>query len=86
VLNCKFNDGELANIEMTMEPRAYEPIRLEYYSGRLFTMQDIRGKSENYSWFKATFTKNTTASQDAFTAAGGGDRHGGGCVADHQQG
>jgi predicted transposase/invertase (TIGR01784 family) len=51
----EFNDGELANIEMTMEPRAYEPVRLEYYSSRLFTMQDIRGRSENYNDLRHTY-------------------------------
>ncbi|MDR1092238.1 MAG: hypothetical protein LBL79_14300 [Prevotella sp.] len=40
---------------MTMGPREYEPLRLEYYSSRLFTMQDIRGKSENYNDLRHTY-------------------------------
>jgi hypothetical protein len=28
---------------------------MEYYSGRLFTMQDIRGRSENYNDLRRTY-------------------------------
>ena len=47
-INCKFDDGELCNIEMTLNPDTYEPVRLEYYSSKLFTTQDIRGKNKSY--------------------------------------
>ena len=43
-INCKFDNGELCNIEMTLNPDTYEPERLEYYSCKLFVSQDIRGQ------------------------------------------
>jgi predicted transposase/invertase (TIGR01784 family) len=54
-LSCKFDDGELCNIEMTLNPNACEPVRLEYYSGKLFVSQDIRGKGRSYSGLKHTY-------------------------------
>jgi predicted transposase/invertase (TIGR01784 family) len=45
---CKFNDGELANVEMTLYPDKYEPVRMEYYSCKLFTSQELRGKDKRY--------------------------------------
>jgi len=47
-INCKLDDGELCNIEMTLNPGVYEPMRLEYYSGKLLVNQDIRGKDRSY--------------------------------------
>jgi predicted transposase/invertase (TIGR01784 family) len=40
---CTFNNGELANIEMTLWPKGTEPLRIEYFLSRLFASQDIRG-------------------------------------------
>ena len=54
-INCKFDDGELCNIEMTLNPDAYEPVRLEYYSGKLFIGQDIRGKGKSYKDLKRSY-------------------------------
>ena len=54
-INCKFKSGELCNIEMTLNPDTYEPIRLEYYSGKLFVSQDIRGKDKSYSDLKCSY-------------------------------
>jgi len=44
----KFNDGELANVEMTMNPGKDEPQRFEYYTARLFVNQNIRGADRKY--------------------------------------
>jgi predicted transposase/invertase (TIGR01784 family) len=41
---CTFNDGELANVEMTLWPKGAEPLRIEYFLCRLFASQDIRGR------------------------------------------
>jgi predicted transposase/invertase (TIGR01784 family) len=41
---CTFNDGELANVEMTLWPKGTEPLRIEYFLCRLFASQDIRGR------------------------------------------
>jgi predicted transposase/invertase (TIGR01784 family) len=54
-INCKFNDGELCNIEMTLNPDTYEPVRLEYYSSKLFISQDIRGKNKSYRDLKRSY-------------------------------
>jgi hypothetical protein len=47
-INCKFGDGELANVEMTIDPDNFEPVRLEYHAGKLFTGQDIRGVDKTF--------------------------------------
>ena len=54
-INCKFDNGELCNIEMTLNPDTYEPVRLEYYSSKLFVSQDIRGKDKSYSDLKHSY-------------------------------
>ncbi|MDR2435355.1 MAG: Rpn family recombination-promoting nuclease/putative transposase [Treponema sp.] len=46
-INCTLDSGEHINIEMTLYPNIHESVKLEYYSGRLFTGQGIRGKSYN---------------------------------------
>jgi len=54
-INCKFDNNELCNIEMTLNPDIDEPMRLEYYSGKLFIGQDIRGQDKSYSDLKHTY-------------------------------
>jgi hypothetical protein len=40
---CRAGDGELVNVEMSLNPKPFEPVRLEFHVGKLFTGQDIRG-------------------------------------------
>ena len=54
-ISCKTEKGELVNIEITVHPALYEPVRLEYYAGKLFTRQDIRGVERNYSNLKEAY-------------------------------
>ncbi|GHV21925.1 hypothetical protein FACS189494_08010 [Spirochaetia bacterium] len=54
-INCKSRTGELINTEMTMFPDDFEPVRLEFYSGKLFTGQNIRGKDMTYNDLKPTY-------------------------------
>ncbi len=54
-IQCKFDDGELCNIEMTLNPDSSEPVRLEYYSSKLFTSQSIRGKKKSYKDLKCSY-------------------------------
>jgi predicted transposase/invertase (TIGR01784 family) len=54
-INCKTESGELINVEMTMYPDDSEPVRLEFYAGKLFTGQDIRGKEKTFSDLKPTY-------------------------------
>ena len=54
-INCKAEDGELINVEMCLNPEPYEPTRLEYYAGKLFTGQDIRGKNKTFNDHKQAY-------------------------------
>jgi len=47
-ISVRFNDGELANVEMTVNPKKDESLRFEYYTARLFLNQDIRGTDKSY--------------------------------------
>ena len=47
-ISCKTETGELVNIEMSLEPDSCELARFEYYSGKLFTRQEIQGSKRNY--------------------------------------
>lgn len=40
---------------MTLNPDAYEPVRLEYYSNKLFVSQDIRGQDKSYKDLKRSY-------------------------------
>jgi predicted transposase/invertase (TIGR01784 family) len=48
-VSCKFGDGGLANVEMTIHPDEFEPVRLEYYASKLFIGQDIRGVDKTFN-------------------------------------
>jgi predicted transposase/invertase (TIGR01784 family) len=54
-INCKTENNERINVEMTLNPKPYEPVRLEYYSGILFTSQNIKGVRRNYKHLKRTY-------------------------------
>jgi predicted transposase/invertase (TIGR01784 family) len=56
-INCRAGAGagELINVEMFLNPDAVEPIRLEYYAGKLFTSQDIRGEGRSYGELKEAY-------------------------------
>jgi hypothetical protein len=44
----KTGEGEVVNVEMSLNPDPLEPIRLEYYGCKLFTGQDIRGREKDF--------------------------------------
>ncbi|MDR0878577.1 MAG: Rpn family recombination-promoting nuclease/putative transposase [Treponema sp.] len=54
-IKCKAENGELVNVEMSLNPDAFEPLRLEFYAGKLFTGQDIRGADKEYDDLKQTY-------------------------------
>jgi predicted transposase/invertase (TIGR01784 family) len=54
-INCKAENDELINVEMSLNPKPFEPVRLEYHIGKLFIGQDIRGKDRNYSDLKQAY-------------------------------
>ncbi|GHU17282.1 hypothetical protein FACS1894163_08010 [Spirochaetia bacterium] len=45
-INCRVNGGQLVNVEMSLNPDPFEPVRLEFHIGKLFIGQDIRGQDE----------------------------------------
>jgi predicted transposase/invertase (TIGR01784 family) len=54
-INCKAGDGEMLNVEMSLNPDVFEPIRLEFHAGKLFTGQDIRGSEKTYNDLKEAY-------------------------------
>jgi predicted transposase/invertase (TIGR01784 family) len=52
---CKTDKGETVNVEMSLNPKAEELLRLEYYAARLFVGQDIHGEAKKYSNLKETY-------------------------------
>ena len=52
---CKTKDGEMVNVEMTFNPDPFEPVRLEFLAGKLFTRQDIRGSKKSYNDLKEAY-------------------------------
>jgi len=52
---CRTKTGEFVNVEMSFNPSPYEPVRLEYYTARLFTGQNAHGKKRNYHTLKETY-------------------------------
>jgi predicted transposase/invertase (TIGR01784 family) len=52
---CKTGEGEPVNVEMCFNPKAHEPVRLEYHTARLFLRQDIHGKDKTYGNLKKTY-------------------------------
>ena len=54
-ISCKAEDGELINVEMSLNPDKDEPVRLEFYTAKLFIGQDIRGKDKSFEDLKQTY-------------------------------
>jgi predicted transposase/invertase (TIGR01784 family) len=54
-INCRAENGELVNVEMSLNPDTFEPLRLEFYAGKLFTGQGIRGADKDYDDLKQAY-------------------------------
>ncbi|MDR1389916.1 MAG: Rpn family recombination-promoting nuclease/putative transposase, partial [Treponema sp.] len=54
-INCRAETGELVNVEMSFNPGAFEPVRLEYHAAKLFTAQGIRGAKKSYGDLKEAY-------------------------------
>jgi predicted transposase/invertase (TIGR01784 family) len=54
-INCRAENGELINVEMSLNPNSFEPVRLEFHTGKLFTGQDIRGAEKSYNDLKRAY-------------------------------
>jgi len=57
---CKTGKGEPINVEISFNPKASEPVRLEYHAARLFAGQDIHGKDKKYNDLKETYQMDFT--------------------------
>jgi predicted transposase/invertase (TIGR01784 family) len=65
-INCRAEDGEPVNVEMGLNPEAYEPVRLEFHAGKLFTGQEIRGKDKTYDDLKQAYQVAILANERFF--------------------
>ena len=54
-IHCRAKDGQLINVEMTMYPDQFEPLRIEFFTCKLHISQDIRGINSDYSNLKPTY-------------------------------
>jgi predicted transposase/invertase (TIGR01784 family) len=54
-ISCKTENGEPVNVEMSLNPAPFEPVRLEYHAGALFAGQEIRGADRSYDDLKDAY-------------------------------
>ncbi|MDR2768034.1 MAG: PD-(D/E)XK nuclease family transposase [Treponema sp.] len=52
---CTFNNGELADVEVTLWPKGTEPLRIEYYLSRLFVSQNLSGIDKDFGDLKQSY-------------------------------
>jgi predicted transposase/invertase (TIGR01784 family) len=65
-INCKTNNGEFVNVEMSFNPDYYEPLRMEFYAAKLYTGQDIKGIDKSYNDLKEVFQITILAKERFF--------------------
>ena len=65
-INCRAENVDLINVEMSLNPDPFEPVRLEYYAGKLLAGQDIRGTKKTYNDLKQTYQIAILAKQRFF--------------------
>ena len=65
-INCRAENGELVNVEMSLNPDSFEPVRLEFHAGKLFTGQSIRGKDKSYNDLKHSYQISILAKEYFF--------------------
>jgi predicted transposase/invertase (TIGR01784 family) len=65
-IHCKAEAEELVNVEMSLNPDACEPVRLEFHAGKLFTGQDIRGADKSYKDLKEAYQVAVLAKERFF--------------------
>jgi predicted transposase/invertase (TIGR01784 family) len=54
-INCRAADGELVDVEMSLNPSRHEPVRLEFHTAKLFAGQNIRGADKTYDDLKLAY-------------------------------
>ncbi|MCL2130238.1 MAG: Rpn family recombination-promoting nuclease/putative transposase [Treponema sp.] len=65
-INCKTENGELVNVEMSLNPESFEHVRLEFYIARLFSGQDIYGSDMVYDDLKEAYQITILAKEKFF--------------------
>jgi len=65
-INCKTGNGELINVEMSLNPESFEHVRLEFYIARLFSGQDIYGSDKVYDELKEAYQITILAKEKFF--------------------
>ena len=65
-INCVLDDGEKANVEMTLWPNAHEVCKMEYYLARLHATQEIKGKEKGYQSLKQSYQISIFAKGNVF--------------------
>ena len=63
---CALEDGEPANLEMTLCPRNSEAARMEYHIARLYANQDIRSAKKGYGDLKQAYQISFFAEENFF--------------------
>jgi predicted transposase/invertase (TIGR01784 family) len=65
-INCRAENGERVNVEMSFNPAPFEPVRLEFYTGKLFVGQNISGTEKTYDDLKETYQISILANEKFF--------------------
>ena len=65
-INCRAADGELINVEMSLNPKPLETRRMEFHAARLLTGQDIRGIKKGYGALKKVYQITILANESFF--------------------
>ena len=60
-LACRLKSGELADVEITLDPKSDESSREEFFSAKLLVSQDISGSQKKYSDLKKVYQINILA-------------------------
>ena len=58
---CCLESGELADVEITLNPKPDEPFREEFFAAKLFVAQDLSGSDKEYSKLKKIYQINILA-------------------------
>jgi len=65
-INCIAEDGELVNVDMSLNPKKFEPVRLEYHAAKLFAGQGIMGFWQNLQRPEARIPNHDTGKRGVF--------------------
>jgi predicted transposase/invertase (TIGR01784 family) len=54
-IKCRAENGELVDVEMSLNPDPFEPVRMEYQLAKLITGQNIKGKDKDFNDLKPSY-------------------------------